>query len=141
MATFNRIALMGTLKEEPYYHSGANIESAHLLVETSEHWFNKETSEKEERFHCHPVSIYNPSSVEFIKKYFKVGDRIFIDGQLQSREFLTKEDKKRYNSLVVVPRFGGSVQYIGKGKLKESVKQNTISPQDQWGNDEIPFYD
>lgn len=68
--------------------------------------------------------------------YLCKGSQIYIEGQLQTREW-DDNGVKRYTTEIVV-KVGGSMQMLG-GAIKSTTSQTTPLSQPPVGFDDIPF--
>ena len=84
--------------------------------------------------------MFNPNLAQSIGKYFKKGDTITIQGQIEYRSY-DNGDGTKYVTEIVVPRFNGSVKLIPQGTGKSAAKPNSKPVMDSNGQDEpyVPF--
>lgn len=88
-------------------------------VATSETWRDKRTGEKREKTQWTNIAVWNEQAQKFCLEYVKKGDQVYVEGQLETREY-DKDGEKRYATEVVVKPFTGSVQSQSKERRDES---------------------
>ena len=82
------VILLGNLGVDPQINnlpSGQKV--ANLLVVTSETWTDRSSAERRERTEWHSVSIFDPSTVDYVSQHLKKGDRVYIEGKVQTRKY------------------------------------------------------
>lgn len=144
MSSVNKVILLGTLGKDPdvkSFPSGDRI--AELSVATSERWTDKSTGEKKEKTEWNRVVIRNDGLVKVAENYLSKGSKVYIEGQLQTREWTDPAGQKRYATEIVVGKFKGELVLVGGGKEKdaraESQQAVKRSFADDLDADEIPF--
>lgn len=144
MSSVNKVILLGTLGRDPEiksFPSGDRI--AELSVATSERWTDKSTGEKKEKTEWNRVVIRNDGLVKVAENYLTKGSKVYIEGQLQTREWTDKDGSKRYATEIVVGKFKSELVLVGGGKEREaraeSQKAVKRSFADDLDADEIPF--
>lgn len=121
MSSVNKVILLGTLGKDPEiksFPSGDRI--AELSVATSERWTDKATGEKKEKTEWNRVVIRNDGLVKVAENYLAKGSKVYVEGQLQTREWTDQAGQKRYATEIVVGKFKGELVLIGGGKEREA---------------------
>ena len=95
----------------PVRQSGSKM--AQLSLATSESWRDKNTGEKKEKTEWHRVVVFNENIVKVVEQYVKKGDKLFIEGALQTRKWQDQEGKDRYSTEVVLQNFNGTLTMLG----------------------------
>ena len=106
MASFNQLQLIGRLGKDPetrYTTQGTGI--THFSVATSK------KRDGEERTEWHDIVTFGKTA-EFCAQYLAKGREVFVQGELQSREYVDKNGIKRKTWEVVADK----VQALGSGK-------------------------
>lgn len=106
----NKVILVGNLGVDPQINnlpSGQKV--ANLRVATSETWTDRASAERRERTEWHSVSIFDPSTVDYVSQYLKKGDRVYIEGKVQTRKWQDQSGADRYSTEVVVNSIGGQL--------------------------------
>ena len=150
MKSLNRVTLIGNLGQDPevkYMQSGDAVASFSLA--TSESWKDKtsgEQVEKTEWFRC--VAWRKPA--EIIGQYVKKGQKLYIDGKLQTRKYTDKEGVERQITEVQVNDF---ILLSAKGEGGDQAPRSSSKPPQYGGgrmsgvpsrdndplDDDIPF--
>ncbi len=107
----NKVILIGNLGRDPeirYLPSGGAV--ANLAVATSEKWRDKQTGENREKTEWHRVVLFGKLA-DIASGYLCKGSQVYIEGQLQTREW-DDNGVKRYTTEIVV-KIGGSMQMLG----------------------------
>lgn len=105
----NKVILVGSLGKDPETRrtqDGKLIVT--LLLPTSEAWRDK-SGERREKTEWHTVVIFNEALAKVADSYLKKGSKVYVEGQLQTREWTDKEDIKRYKTEVVLQNYGGNL--------------------------------
>ena len=144
MSSVNRVIILGTLGGDPQitsFPSGDRI--AALAVATNERWTDKASGEKKEKTEWHKVVIRNDSLVKVAENYLSKGSKVYIEGQLQTREWTDKDGSKRYATEIVIGKFKGELTLISEGKQREARAESQQAVKRSFADDledsEIPF--
>ena len=146
MRGINKVTLIGNLGHAPEVRTtqdGKKIVTLNLA--TSEQWKDRQSGERRERTEWHRIVIFNENLADLAEKYLVKGSKIFIEGQLQTRQW-EKNGEKRYTTEVVLQNFRGELMMLDN-------KQGGINPDHLNGpartpapaggfddlDDEIPF--
>jgi len=106
----NKVILVGNLGADPQINnlpSGQKV--ANLRIATSETWTDRASAEKRERTEWHSVSIFDPSTVDYVSQYLKKGDQVYIEGRVQTRKWQDQSGADRYSTEIVVNSIGGQL--------------------------------
>lgn len=155
MAGLNKVMLIGNLGADPEIRQtrdGRPI--ANLRLATSESWRDKQTGEKRERVEWHSIVIFNENLANIADQYLKKGNRIYIEGQLQTRKWQDNNSGvDRYTTEIVLNQFGGQLIMLNDrpsdddgnaaagGRRSESKPKSKSKgyDEDKDLDDEIPF--
>ncbi|EKD90321.1 MAG: hypothetical protein ACD_31C00016G0002, partial [uncultured bacterium] len=91
----NKVSLLGNLVRDPALRvlpSGQKVAS--FSVATNHTWKDIKTKEKRENVEYHNVIAWGKLS-EIISRYLKKGDKVYLEGRLQTRNWTDKEGNKR----------------------------------------------
>jgi single-strand DNA-binding protein len=111
----NKVIVLGNLGQDPetrIFQNGGSV--TNLSVATSESWKDKSSGERKERTEWHRVSILNDTLGEIVTKYARKGDKIYIEGQLQTRKYTDNAGVERFSTEIVVKGFNSTVQLLGE---------------------------
>jgi single-strand DNA-binding protein len=112
MLSLNEVKLIGNLGSDPEIRATKNgKEIANLSVATSERWKDKASGERKERTEWHRVSVFAPGLVKAIKEHYRKGQRVYVEGKLQTRTW-EKDGQTHYSTEIVVETFAGAIRLV-----------------------------
>lgn len=100
--SLNKIMVIGNLGQDPdirYPASGDGRAFGTLSVATEESWFSREKNQEESRTEWHRVRLF-AGLAEVAEKFLHKGDRVYIEGRLQTRSY-EKDGDTRYVTEIV----------------------------------------
>lgn len=107
----NKVILVGNLGRDPEVrrlNSGEPVVSFSLA--TTESWRDKTTGERKDRTEWHDIVIYNENLAKVAENYLRKGSKVYIEGQLQTREWDDQQTgQKRRRTEVVLQRYRGEL--------------------------------
>ena len=109
----NKVILIGNLGRDPEVRtlpSGDRVVSFSLA--TTESWRDRNSGERKDRTEWHNVSIFNENLGKIAEQYCRKGSKIYLEGQLQTREYTDKDGNQRKATDVVVQRFRGELTLL-----------------------------
>lgn len=105
--------IIGHLGRDPEMRSlGNGTRICSLNVATSEQWRDKNSGERKEKTEWHRITVWPEKTVDFCDKYLRKADRVFIQGQLETRKWQDQDGKDRYSTEIQVRAFGGQVMSL-----------------------------
>jgi single-strand DNA-binding protein len=153
MATLNKVTLIGYLGRDPERRTTAKGDAvAQFTVATTESWRDKASGEKKQVTEWHRVVLYGKLA-EIAGEYLKKGSLVYIEGRLQSRKWIGKDDQERVTIEIVAedlrmlgakpaPQGAGSAAAAANGEAAE-VGANDAHPSRttryDFEDDAIPF--
>lgn len=123
MTGVNKVILLGNLGNDPdmrYMPNGEPV--ANISIATSANWTDKNTGEKREKTEWHRIVAYRRLA-EIIGQYCKKGDKLYIEGRLQTRNWNDQDGKTRYMTEVIaesIQLLGGRGQGSGQNQQSQS---------------------
>jgi single-strand DNA-binding protein len=117
----NKTILVGSLGRDPEvrtFSSGDRVVSFSLA--TTESWRDKGTGERKDRTEWHNVQIFNEALGKIAEAYCRKGAKVYLEGQLQTREYTDKDGNQRNVTEVVIPRFRGELTLLDSRKEGEA---------------------
>jgi single-strand DNA-binding protein len=109
----NKVILVGNVGRDPEVrrmNSGDAVVSFSLA--TTESWRDKASGERKDRTEWHNVVIFNEALGKIAEQYVKKGSKIYLEGQLQTREYTDKDGNQRKTTEVVLQRFRGELTLL-----------------------------
>ena len=139
--SINKVILIGNLGKDPEVRtmsSGSRVCTFSLA--TSERWKGKD-GQQQEKPEWHSIVIFNEHFVNISEKYLAKGRKIYLEGQLQTREWQDKNGNSRKTTEVVLNRYRGELQMVGEKSASEHKPQESTTGSDDYisFDDEIPF--
>ena len=137
----NKVIIIGNLRSDPEFRdlpSGQKI--GNIRVATSETWTDKSTNEKRERTEWHTVIVFAPVAVGYAETYLKRGDKVYIEGKLQTRKWQDQSGQDRYSTEIIVNNISG--QLIGlssTSSAQELPGSSSFSKSSNLENGDVPF--
>jgi single-strand DNA-binding protein len=106
----NKVILIGNLGADPElrYTSGGQA-VCDLRLATNESWTDK-SGQKQERTEWHRVVMWGKPA-EICKQYLTKGQKLYVEGRLQTRSWDDKEGNKRYSTEII----GTDFMFLGGG--------------------------
>ena len=122
----NKVILIGNLGKDPQVRSlNSGEKVVNFSLATSESWRDKATGERKEKTEWHNVVVFNENIGKVVEQYCKKGTKVYLEGQLQTREFTDRDGNQRKATEVVLQRFRGELTLLdskggGRGESDES---------------------
>jgi len=116
----NKVILLGRVGSDPEVKISTREEKfAGFSLATSERFKNK-SGEWQEKTQWHKVVCWDPNIAKTIETYVKKGTTLYIEGQIETRQYDLNGETK-YTTEIIIPRFKGILKMIG-GKDGSSSK-------------------
>lgn len=94
MSSVNKAILVGNLGRDPEVRATRDgTKVANLRIATSETYKDRDGN-RQERTEWHAVTLWGPLA-EIAERYLHKGDKVYIEGQIQTREY-EQDGAKRY---------------------------------------------
>lgn len=97
----NKVILVGNVGMDPEVRaieSGAKV--ARVRLATTERIFNRQTNESTERTEWHTVILWR-GLADVVDRFVRKGSQLYIEGSLRTREWMDKENQKRYTTEII----------------------------------------
>ncbi len=125
----NRVMLIGFVGKKPEIRkTQKGDEIIHFSIATSETWNNKQTGEKQRKTEWHAITVFNKTLIELAKKYIDKGSKIYVEGTLQSRTWLDKEEKQRKVFEIVLQGFQSKIVLLNN---EDNQKEELFNSDDK----------
>ena len=113
----NKVILVGNLGRDPEARSFANGgKVVKFSIATSETWNDRSSGDRKEKTEWHNVVIYDEKIAEVAERYLKKGSKVYVEGQMQYREYDDANGAKQKIAEVVIQRFRGAMTMLeGRG--------------------------
>jgi single-strand DNA-binding protein len=107
----NKVIPIGNLGADPDVRtlpSGDAIAAVSLA--TSQSWKDRDTGEAKERTEWHRVVFFGKRA-EIVGQYLHKGSKVYVEGQLRTRQWQAQDGSERYTTEIVVG-MGGQMQML-----------------------------
>ena len=126
MASLNRVMLMGYLGNDVDVRATATgLPVANFSLATNEAWTDKE-GQRQERVEWHRVVVFGPQAA-LCGRYLGKGSACLVEGRLQTREWVDKEEQARQQTEVVA----STVQFLSRRKAPDGDEFAQPAPPDE----------
>ena len=103
--SLNKVTLIGNLGNDPEVRSttGGNRVATFSLA-TSRSW-NDASGSKQEKTEWHRCVVWNTKTsqlADIVEKYVKKGDKLYVEGRIEYRQWQDKENQTRYSTEINV---------------------------------------
>ncbi|MDB4876283.1 MAG: single-strand binding protein [Gemmatimonadetes bacterium] len=103
--SLNKVVLIGNLGNDPEVRSttGGNRVATFSLA-TSRSW-NDQSGAKQEKTEWHRCVVWNTKGstlADIVEKYVKKGDKLYVEGRIEYRQWQDKENQTRYSTEINV---------------------------------------
>ena len=134
----NRATLVGRAGKDPSIktmNSGDKV--ANFSIATSESW--TKNAEKVEKTQWHNIVVWGKLA-DIVEKYVKKGDKLLVEGAIETREY-EKDGVKKYTTEIVLRGFDSKLLLLGSkdggGQREQASAQTAADTYDDMGD--IPF--
>ena len=138
--TMNKVQIIGNLGKDPDIRTmpdGNKV--ANLSVATSEHWKDKQTGERRDKVEWHRVSVYQGHLVKVCEDYLNKGDKVYIEGQSETRKWKDQSGQDRYTTEIVLRPYKGELFLLTGKSNSEDNQQAAQSSDDVVDDSDLPF--
>ena len=103
--SLNKVCLIGNLGSDPEVRatpSGGRV--AQFSLATSRTW-NDQSGAKQEKTEWHRCVVWNTkgsSLADIVERYVKKGDKIYVEGRIEYRQWQDKDGQTRYSTEINV---------------------------------------
>ena len=110
--SLNKVMLIGNVGQDPeirFTKEGKAV--ANMSLATSESWNDKQ-GQAQDRTEWHRVVVFG-NLAEIVQQYVNKGDKLYMEGKIQTRKWTDKDGHDRYTTEIVVDGFGGQMIMLG----------------------------
>ncbi|MGX1100065.1 single-stranded DNA-binding protein [Amorphus sp. MBR-141] len=109
----NKVILVGNLGADPEIRRTQDGRPVgNLRIATSDSWRDKTSGERRERTEWHRVVIFSEGLCKIAEQYLRKGSKVYLEGQLQTREWEDQSGQKRYTTEVVLQGFNATLTML-----------------------------
>lgn len=131
----NKVILVGNLGQDPevrFLPSGEVV--ANFTVATSESWLDAQ-GQPQEHTEWHRLVAFKRLA-EIVRDYLHKGSKVYLEGKLQTREWVDQQGQKRYTTEIVChelqmldPKPQGGPSYLADQSQQAQQQQPARQPQ------------
>ena len=131
MASLNKVILIGYLGQDPEKRVTSGGHSVVTVSLATTERFNDREGVKQERTEWHRLVFWNKLA-EIIEQYCKKGTLLYVEGSIQTKEWLDKDGNKRYTTEVIAR----STQILDRlqGGQGQGTSSQAAAPQQGYQN-------
>ena len=108
----NKVILVGNLGADPEVRHMQNGKPVcNLRIATSESWRDRDSGERRERTEWHRVVIFNEGLCKVAESYLKKGAKVYLEGQLQTRQY-EQDGITKYSTEIVLQGFNSNLTML-----------------------------
>lgn len=146
----NKVTIVGALGKDPEVRvaqSGLKIVS--FSVATSESWLDKASGERKTQTEWSRIVIMNERLAGVAEKYLKKGNKVYLEGKLQTRTWEDSGGNKKSVTEILLGKYHGELVLLERNEAPPASSasskpaersQSSASNTSSWDNDdEIPF--
>lgn len=140
--SLNKVTLIGNVGRDPevrFMPDGSKVVSFSLA--TGESWKDKTTGERKERTEWHKIVAFSDRLADMCEKFVKKGSKLYIEGQLQTREWTDSTGARRFTTEIVISRFKGDIIMMDPPKRGEASQADHDAVALEENRDEAPLDD
>jgi single-strand DNA-binding protein len=140
MASVNKVILIGNLGRDPevrFTQGGTPV--ANFTMATTDRWSDP-SGEKKEKTEWHRIVVWGKQA-EIAGEYLRKGRPVYIEGSLQTREWVDRDGNKRYTTEVRAQRLQllGRAEDRGGPAPAGAASEEVGEPAGGFAEDDIPF--
>lgn len=133
----NKVILLGRVGSDPEVKVSTREEKfAGFSLATSERFKNK-SGEWQEKTQWHRLVCWDPNIAKTIEQYVKKGTMLYIEGQIETRQY-DHNGETKYVTEIIIPRYKGILKMIG-GKSDSSKVSTQTNTRTEGPTEDIPF--
>lgn len=86
------------------------------------------------------VTVFDSKKAEVLANYAKMGSKIYIEGEVEAREYQANDGTTKTSMDVVIGKFSGEMKLMGeRGEAAAPQQASSAAPADDLADDDIPF--
>ena len=141
--SFNKIIILGYVGSAPEFHSlkKTGEEFVTFSVATSERWKDKRSDSIQTRTDWHKIITFQQALIKIVKRNIKSGSRVYIEGRIRNREYISNDGKKRHTNEIIIPPYQGILISIDNNNENLNNYTNKSNIDDDNDNDKKSIKD
>lgn len=122
MASLNRVELIGRLGKDPEARQAGGQTVCNFRIATDESWTDK-SGQRQEKTEWHAIVAWGKLG-DLCSQHLSKGRLVFIEGSLETREWVDKENVKRWSTEVKAR----NVQFLDRAPERAQQSAATSAP-------------
>ncbi|MHB0961995.1 MAG: single-stranded DNA-binding protein [Gemmatimonadaceae bacterium] len=134
--SLNKVMLIGNLGADPEIRTTSNgSKVAQFSLATSRAWGGQGGGEKQEKTEWHKCIAWNAKGAQtgladIMERYAKKGDKLYVEGRLEYRQYQDKENQTKYVTEINVREItllGGKGESVGESSRSASSARQPVA--------------
>lgn len=97
----NKVILVGNVGMDPEVHTlESGVKTARIRLATTERYTDRQTNEVKEMTEWHTINVWR-GLANVVDSYVKKGSQLYVEGRLRTREWVDKDNIKRYSTEIL----------------------------------------
>ena len=97
----NKVILVGNVGLDPEVRAlESGVKVARIRLATTERYTDRQTNETKEQTEWHTITLWR-GLADVVDKYVHKGSQLYVEGSLRTREWVDKDNQKRYATEIV----------------------------------------
>ena len=97
----NKVILVGNVGIDPEVRTTeSGVKVARIRLATTERLFDRQANETKEHTEWHTITLWR-GLADVVDRYVRKGTQIYVEGRLRTREWMDKENNKRYTTEIL----------------------------------------
>ena len=139
MSSLNKVMLIGNLGRDPEVRTMSNGDRVvSFSLATTETWKDKD-GEQRGKTEWHNVVIFNDGLGRIAEQYLRKGSKVYVAGQLQTREYTDKDGGKRRTTEVMLRSYRSELLLLSSHDASKSRSGGSDADGGAPIDDDIPF--
>ncbi len=120
----NKVILVGNVGVDPEVRTTeSGVKVARLRLATSERYTDRQSGEKKELTEWHTITLWR-GLADIVDRYVHKGSQLYIEGRLRTREWVDKDNVKRYTTEILAD----NMQLLGSRSDSQVAATATAAP-------------
>lgn len=97
----NKVILIGNVGIDPEIRTTeGGVKVARIRLATTERLFDRQANEAKEHTEWHTITLWR-GLADVVDRYVRKGTQIYVEGRLRTREWMDKDNNKRYTTEIL----------------------------------------
>ena len=120
----NKVILVGNVGLDPEVRTTeSGVKVARVRLATTERMFDRQANETREHTEWHTVTLWR-GLADVVDRFVRKGSQIYIEGRLRTREWMDKDNNKRYTTEILAD----DMKLLGCRGDNNAVQQGGYTP-------------